>query len=123
MLILSRLFYSPLMSDLNRRFGNLVAAHRKQLKITQSRLAENTGLSEDMIARIETGNTGASFATIEKLAIALQVDAAALFSSDVATGATSREKYQLLTSRLSKLSDNDLKWLSGIVDAVLEARR
>lgn len=111
------------MSDLNRRFGNLVAAHRKQLKITQSRLAEDAGLSEDMIARIETGNTGASFATIEKLALALQVDAAALFSSDVATGATSREEYQLLISRLAKLDDSDLKWLSGIVDAALATRR
>ena len=110
------------MSDLNRRFGNLVAAHRKQLKITQSRLAEDTGLSEDMIARIETGNTGASFATVEKLADALRVDVAALFSSDVASDATSRDEFQLLTSKLSKLSDSDLKWLAGIVDAALKTR-
>lgn len=110
------------MSDLNRRFGNLVAAHRKQLKITQSQLAEYTGLSEDMIARIETGNTGASFTTIEKLSRCLNVDAAALFSGDIATSATSREDFQLLSAKLSKLSDNDLKWITGVVDAALKTR-
>ncbi|MEP2988017.1 MAG: helix-turn-helix transcriptional regulator [Parasphingorhabdus sp.] len=110
------------MTDLNRRFGNLVAAHRKRLKITQSRLAENTNLSEDMIARIEAGSTGSSFTTIEKLSEALNVDPAALFSADVATDATSRGDYQLLASKLSKLGDAELKWLTRIVDAALKSK-
>lgn len=110
------------MSDLNRRFGSFVAAHRKQLNLTQGMLAEETGLSLEMIARIETGTTGASFATIEKLSRCLKVDAAALFSSDVATDATSREDFQLLAAKLAKLSDGDLKWIAGVVDAALKTR-
>jgi len=111
------------MTDLNRRFGNLVAAHRKRLRITQSQLAENTNLSEDMIARIEAGSTGSSFTTIEKLSQALKVDPAALFSADITTDATSRGEFQMLASKLSKLSDTELKWLTGIVDAALKTRR
>jgi len=110
------------MSDLNHRFGSLVAGHRKQLGLTQGMLAEETGLSQEMIARIETGTTGASFATIDKLARCLKVDAAALFSSDIATSATSRDDFQLLAAKLSKLSDGDLKWIAGVMDAALKTR-
>ncbi len=61
----------------------LLAGHRRRKALTQSGLAEMAGLSIDMIARLESGNTGARFSTIEKLAQALGIDAAQLFTADI----------------------------------------
>ncbi|MBV9996915.1 MAG: helix-turn-helix transcriptional regulator [Caulobacteraceae bacterium] len=110
------------MQELRRRFGRLVAAHRRNRGLTQDTLAERSGVSTDMISRIEAGATGARFTTIAKLAEALDVDPAELFSSEVPAGARHRATLTNLTARLSSLSDRDLLWLTGIVDAALKPR-
>lgn len=91
------------MGDLKQRFGNLVAAHRRRVGWTQHRLAEAANLSDDMIARIETESTGVSFETIERLAAALQVDEAELFTSELADGALQRSAAANLIARIGKL--------------------
>lgn len=68
--------------DLHRRFGHLVATHRKRRGWTQVQLAEAIGMSVDMVAKMEVGVTGARFPTIEKLAVALEVDPAELFTTE-----------------------------------------
>ncbi len=107
------------MGDLRTRFGRLVAAHRKRRGMTQHALADAAALSDDMIARIETGTTGARFPSIEKLAAALEVDAAELFTPDLAKGALGRGKLTNLTARLAKLSEAELEWIDAILDAAL----
>lgn len=108
--------------ELQTRFGSLVAAHRKRAGKTQEQLASDTGLSVDMITRIEGGRTGARFPNIVKLANALGVDPAELFTPDLPTGALARGPQANLTARLAILSPSDLRWLEGIVDAALKTR-
>jgi transcriptional regulator with XRE-family HTH domain len=104
---------------LKQRFGGLVAAHRKRVGWTQRQLAEAADLSDDMIARIEVGSTGVSFATVEKLASALQIDPAELFTADLPTGSLQRQPLSDLTVKLAGLRSDDIKWLTRIVEAAL----
>jgi transcriptional regulator with XRE-family HTH domain len=108
--------------NLKHRFGQLVAAHRKRRKLTQARLAELAEISTDMIARIESGASGARFQTVEKIAAALQVDVAELFTADLPTSALERPKLAAISRRLARESDADLEWLAGMLDTLLRKR-
>jgi transcriptional regulator with XRE-family HTH domain len=107
------------MVDLKATFGQLVAAHRRRLKLTQDQLAEKADLSVDMIGKIETGSSGASFAAIEKLAKALGVSPAELFTRNVPDGALKSPALDDLTNRLARLSEPDLKWIARVFDAAM----
>jgi transcriptional regulator with XRE-family HTH domain len=107
------------MADLRKRFGELLAAHRRRRRLTQDGLAEAAGLSVDMISKIEAGSTGASFTSIERLARAVQVDPAELFTSDLPTGSFSRGAYAEITTKLSSLPESDLAWINTILEAVM----
>lgn len=109
--------------DLRKRVGILVANHRRARGFTQQRLAELTGMSPDMISRIETGGTGLRFPTIEKLAEALQIDPAQLFIVDPVPGRDMRRPLVELTVKLSALSDSDLAWVSDLLTSALKTRR
>lgn len=111
------------MVQLQIQFGNLVAAHRRRCGLTQAALAEKTDLSEDMIARIESGGTGASFKTIGRLADVLDVKAAALFDDAVGLADSEYPELATLRSRMAKLSRTDVIWISGIIEAALTPRR
>lgn len=110
------------MHELRKRFGRLVAAHRRHRGLTQEALVRATDLSVDMIARVETGGTGASFPTIERLAEALHVDPAELFTPDLPKGALQRRPFTDVTARLAPLSDKDLVWVGAVLDAALKPR-
>ena len=110
------------MDDLKKRFGRLVAVHRRRKGLTQEGLAEAAGISIDMISKIEIGATGARFPSIERLAGALQVDPAELFSPNIPSGALQRGEYLALSIKLAELSPADLQWVAGIVSAALQSR-
>lgn len=111
------------MDDLRTRFGRLVKAHRLRLGLTQDALAERANISTDMVSKIEGGNSGARFGVITKLANALDVDPAELFTPDLPEGQLRRAKLNDVTSRLAGLDDNDLQWLVELIDAALRPRR
>jgi transcriptional regulator with XRE-family HTH domain len=110
------------MHELRIRFGRLVAAHRRRCGLTQDALATKAELSTDMITRIEAGKTGARFPSIERLAEALQVDAAELFTSELPSGSIRSKPLLSVTARLSALSDRDLMWIDNLLDAALKSR-
>ncbi|WP_438727928.1 helix-turn-helix domain-containing protein [Parasphingorhabdus sp. DH2-15] len=110
------------MDELRQRFGNLLAAHRRHAGLTQNQLAGISGLSVDMISRLESGSTGARFNTIVKLSSALDIDPAGLFTDVIEIGATDRPKFKKLTSQLARLSDDELDWIEGLVTAALQSR-
>lgn len=110
------------MVDLRRRFGSLVAAHRRRRNLTQEALADRAEISVDMVSKIEIGATGARFPVIERLAAALEVDPAELFTTEIPQGALNRGPLQELTTELAVLSVNDLRWISGVVRAALRNR-
>lgn len=111
------------MSDLRKRFGRLVAAHRRRLGMTQQELAEAADVGVDMISKIETGVTGVRFPLIERLAAALHVDPAELFTSEVPASVLRRKPYTDIADRLIALSDAELEWVGGILSAALESRK
>ncbi|MCJ2185221.1 helix-turn-helix domain-containing protein [Novosphingobium beihaiensis] len=110
------------MVDLRTRFGRLVKAHRVRLGITQEALAERAGISTDMVSKIESGNSGARFGVIVQLADALEVDPAELFTPHLPAGQLQRLPLTEITSRLASLSDSELRWLKGIIDAALQSK-
>jgi transcriptional regulator with XRE-family HTH domain len=111
------------MADLRKRFGELLAAHRRRRGLTQEDLAEAAGLSVDMISKIEVGVTGARFPSIERLAQAVQVDPAELFTSNIPAGSMSQGAFGEISAKLSPLSESDLVWISALLDVVLARGR
>jgi transcriptional regulator with XRE-family HTH domain len=55
---------------------------RERRNLTQGELAKNAGVSQSTIAHIENGNKDPSLSTLKKIAEALDVHMAVLFSSD-----------------------------------------
>lgn len=110
------------MDDLRQRFGRLVAANRRRRGFTQQQLADQSGVSLDMINRIERGVAAARFPNITKLAQALEVDPAELFTPDLPAGAGQRRALTNLVARLSAMPDRDLEWIDRLLDAALKPR-
>lgn len=110
------------MPQLNDRFGNLLAAHRRHAGLTQEELASQSDLSVDTISKLESGKTGASFDTIARLAASLQIDPAALFSDEIKTEAMSRPAFRNLAAKLARLTDEQLVWIDGLITAALPSR-
>ncbi|TBA91088.1 helix-turn-helix domain-containing protein [Rhizobium ruizarguesonis] len=109
------------MSDLRKTFGLCVRALRRRQNLTQEALAEISGLSLDMIAKIEGGSSGASFNTIEHLSQALSVEPAGLFKIDIDDRRFGSELNNLF-ARLAALSDDDLIWVKQLLDVALRPR-
>jgi len=110
------------MAELNDRFGNLLAAHRRDAGLTQDDLASKADLSVDSISKLESGKTGASFDAIARLANALRIDPAAFFTDQIETGATSRPAFSKLVAKLARLTDDQLVWIDGVISAALQSR-
>lgn len=110
------------MDELRERFGRLVAANRKRKGWTQQQLAEHSGVSHDMINRIERGVAAARFPNIGRLAQALEIDPAELFTPDLPTGAKKSQVLNNLVARLSALPDHDLEWIDRLLDVALKPR-
>jgi DNA-binding XRE family transcriptional regulator len=70
------------VSELKRNFGKRLRYLRRNRDFTQEKLAELVGRSVNFISLLENGDTAPSFATIEKLATALNVEVADLFRFD-----------------------------------------
>lgn len=111
------------MDDLRKRFGRLVAVHRRRVGLTQEQLAEAASISVDMISKIETGATGARFPVIERIAAALRVDPAELFTTEFRPGSLRSPAFTDLSIKLAALNDADLGWIKGVVEAALSQRK
>ena len=59
---------------LGKQIGNIIKNRRKELKITQSYLAELAKINAITITRIERGQGNPSFAVLEKLADVLGLE-------------------------------------------------
>lgn len=79
------------------------------------------GTSYDMVVKLETGRSGASFATIEKLAGALEIDPGELFIVTAYPGSRSTELHDL-TAKLAILPAPELAWVTGIIEAALKPK-
>jgi transcriptional regulator with XRE-family HTH domain len=111
------------MSELQKRFGKMLKGIRIERKQTQAGLSMQCDLSKDMITKIERGQTGVSFDTIETLARVLDVEPASLFSSDVRLRQSRSPTLRRIQECLSPLNETDLKWVDGLLAAALKPRR
>src|SRR5260370_36187387 len=96
------------MADLRKRFGELLAAHRRRRGLTQEDLAEAAGPSVDMISKIEVGATGARFPSIERLGQAVQVDPSELFTSSLPTASMSQGTFGEITVKIATFAQSYL---------------
>ena len=103
---------------LKKRVGRLLKAARTARGFTQAKLAEVSGTSYDMVVKIETGRSGASFAMIESLAEALEIDPGELFILTAYPGSRNTKLHDL-TARLATLPTPELEWVTGIIEASL----
>ncbi|MBB5092600.1 transcriptional regulator with XRE-family HTH domain [Pseudochrobactrum saccharolyticum] len=111
------------MDDLRKRFGQLLAVHRRRAGLTQSQLAEAADISVDMVTKIETGTSGARFPVIEKLARALNADPAEFFTPDLPTKGRDNPALMEMKVMLSGLDEKDLLWVKSIIDAALNQKK
>ena len=110
------------MIPLKKRFGQLLAAHRKRSGLRQADLADAARLSVDTIAKLETGATAPSFSSIERLADALKIDPAELFTYELAGKPFERRALTDLVAHISGLPDPELRWLEAIIKSALAPR-
>jgi transcriptional regulator with XRE-family HTH domain len=68
------------MDKISKQFGNKIAQLRSKLGMTQEELAECTGLSQNFISRLESGNKNASLETVYQIAGALKISPFELFN-------------------------------------------
>jgi transcriptional regulator with XRE-family HTH domain len=94
----------------------MVAAHRRLLGMTQEALATKAEISVDMVSKIEMGATGARF---EKIALALQVDPAELFTAERNFLALRGGPYGEVVAERSALSDEQLIKVQAVLKAML----
>jgi transcriptional regulator with XRE-family HTH domain len=111
------------MSDLQIRFGKMVRSLRTERKMTQDDLADKSGLTKDMITKLERGLSGASFESIGKLATAFDADPAALFSAEAQLRKARSKTRQRISEMLTVLHEDDLKWIETLLLAALKPRR
>lgn len=105
---------------LQQRFGRLLAAHRRRLNLKQGELALRAEISSEMIGRLEQGKSGASFPTITKLADALGIDPAELFSPDRTRELIASKEIESLFLAVAPLDDSDIAWLTELVRVALK---
>ena len=105
--------------ELARNFGRLVATHRRRLGWSQERLAAEAEISEAMIAKIETGASGARFPMIVRLAQTLRVDPVELFYAEVPKGKLLKGPRRDLVELINELDDGQISWINDLLKVAL----
>lgn len=108
------------VDDLQARFGALVTKHRKLAKKTQEQLAEETEISVNMITRIEAGGTGVRFPNLVRIANALRVDPAELFTAAIPSGHLAQGPLKELLPQIANLPEKDIQKAVDVLKAVLK---
>jgi CheY-like chemotaxis protein len=78
--------------DVKKPFGASVRSWRGRLHLSQEKLAERAGLHRTYICDVERGARNVSLESIEKLARALEISTATLFSYESSPGQTGTQR-------------------------------
>lgn len=105
------------MSEYSKRLGRAVYKKRKALKLTQTELAERTGVTEQTIRKIEHGNGNPQLSVLGPLIKDLQIDPAEIFYSQVSRENGVRKPLDLL---LSECTDRQIMELFPVFKAVID---
>jgi len=112
------------MTGLKEVFGSQVRALRKERRWTQAKLAEQAGLSLEMIGMLERAQAGPSLYSIEKLSEVLEVPSPVLLGQPYrrpgASAGTGRDEIVgRIEQMLSGVPDAELKGVERVIAAVL----
>lgn len=105
--------------ELQTVFGANVRNHRKAKGLTQEALAERVDVSMETIGKIERGAAAPTFATAQKIANALDIQATALFGAQT-DGLPLGERGKLLgdiNRALSGMNNDQLSRIAKMIDA------
>lgn len=109
--------------------GSKVKELRERRGMTQSRLAEAAGMTSDEVSRIERGVREPRFGTLERLADALGVAVAELFSARASATYEHRPSYgsrlplDELPPDAARVADQCARAVSRILSSYLKANR
>ena len=109
------------MESLKELFGANLRHQRKARRLTQAELAERVDLSTEMVSKIERGDAAPSFATVERLAEALEVAPVAFFgvgAMDVPQGARGRLLHKINVT-LGRMTENQLSQAARMLRALI----
>lgn len=70
------------MKEINKQVGKRIAERRKQLNLTQEKLAETMGVSAYFVGQIERGTRGMGPSTLVKLSDCLHISLDYLFKGE-----------------------------------------
>ncbi|WP_275788228.1 helix-turn-helix domain-containing protein [Pararhizobium gei] len=104
--------------ELQHLFGANVRHHRKAKGWTLERLADEVGVTQETIGKIERGKAAPLFDTAEKIAAALDVPATALFGANALPGTGERARLLAEIHRtLSRMNEDQLDRASKMLKA------
>ena len=108
---------------INIEIGQNVKLCREAAGMTQESFAEMVGLGVKHISAIECGAVGLSLTTLKSFCSVLSVSADTLLfgAADEAKQSEREHETELLTSRLSRLPDNEFRAVKEVLDKVLAA--
>jgi transcriptional regulator with XRE-family HTH domain len=108
--------------SLTQTFGANVRHYRKARGLSQEEFADAAELSVAMISKIERGETAPSLESVEKIAVALDVSEAVLFSAGTMTVPTGERGrlLQRINIQLSKLNNNELSRAAKMLTALTD---
>ena len=106
--------------ELKELFGTSLRECRRSRGLTQAQLAEVTGLSLEMVGRLERGIAAPSFDTIGALANALRVAPAVLFGAEPSgIEGERREALDRIKKLLASASDTEVQRAERVLAALL----
>lgn len=101
-----------------KEIGIRIVERRKELKLTQEQIAERMNVSIQMISNIERGNKAIKIDNLLKLCNILKT------STDyILTGKRTDDDFDVLTDKISQLTDSDYKMIEILVDYRLNDKK
>ena len=112
-------FASTVMALDRRQLASLVKSARERAGLTQAKLAEDAGITDETVSRLERGAYEPSLATILAIARALGTTVEAL--TEVSSSASGARRGQVQTVDLGKLAPDSRRIVTRLID-VLESK-
>ncbi len=104
--------------------GSRIHQLRKRAGLTQAQLAERSLVSDEFLSRVERGVKAPSLSTIARVAGALGVSLAELFTVNASGGAeTVRDRLEALIGLLAAEDDETLALVDATIRALVLQRR
>ena len=105
------------MSDYAKNLGEILFRNRKRLKMTQAKLAEKAGVTEQTIRKIEHGEGNPQLDVLCSLITTLGIDPAEIVYPRKEAADPARKQLEIL---LADCGDDQIRELIPVVDAALQ---